>query len=51
MTEVLCVLKYIGIGLLGIVWFYVAARMAARGVVRSIEEWKERKRHGEKEEN
>ena len=32
--------KYIGLGFLGIIWLYIAARMVARGIVRSIDERK-----------
>ena len=36
----------IGWLIVGLVWLYIASRMVTRAIMRSIEEWKERKRNG-----
>ena len=38
--------RYFVFGIIALMWLYIAARMITRGVMRSIQEWKERKRNG-----
>ncbi|MHA1345030.1 MAG: hypothetical protein ACTSO3_01385 [Candidatus Heimdallarchaeaceae archaeon] len=46
MNNFVTVLRYIFIGIIAWYWLYVAARTSTTAIMRSIEEWKERKRNG-----
>ena len=46
MDDLKIVIGIVAGGIITLYWLYVAARMITRGVMRSIDEWKERKKNG-----
>ena len=46
MIDMIDMIFYGAISIFGLMWLYVATRMVARGILRSMEEWKEKKKDG-----
>jgi hypothetical protein len=46
MNKLITIANWFLIGMIALAWLYVATRMIARGVMRSIQEWKERNKNG-----
>ena len=46
MNDITSIVKFIGIGIVALIWLYIASRMVTRGIMRTVKEFKERKKNG-----